>query len=516
MKGSGGFHLPRLYKWEQQKVLGAFSLGSIDHADLSQWSFGDEFLCFAIQTKFFEFADKSFPNPREKNEVPIWFLISCQLILRLLGDGRYDHLHKLMNSGAVLSRVGYNIGSTSIGFNQKNKNHRKTAVHPDTVRKYFKDTKPSELREWYNEDVQRWFRGQRAFDTKGLFILDQTHLVVPDNPNYKDAVKMPVDAFGQRYPNYNVLTLEAKHALTHHPCYTMSCLLHIGLGDSFHIAGYELGPGNEDELPQAKKLLPTFCKSHPGLMQELIVDRGYVDGDFVGSLKTDLDVDVLVPLKKNMDSYIDSVEIATRENKWEILEEEKKSESGQMIKRQQAVLIEEIDLWESCSVKQFATVVKQTEWDDEESKYHEHIWVLGSTKKYSSPGAVIARYGLRTQIEERYRQFKHGGWMVGKFPSPHESLIESHVCFSMLTYSLLQLYLRREDLKDQNRRFMETLKHEEQLGKNAVLIYAKDSFAILDLDDCMIRTLDLTGEAKEKVKNVLERQKEARLRRTTF
>ena len=39
-----------------------------------------------------------------------------------------------------------------------------------------------------------------AFDSKGIFILDQSHLVVPDNRNYVD--------YGQYYANLGELTKE--------------------------------------------------------------------------------------------------------------------------------------------------------------------------------------------------------------------------------------------------------------------------------------------------------------------
>jgi hypothetical protein len=42
--------------------------------------------------------------------------------------------------------------------------------------------------------------------------------------------------------------------------------------DLFHVAGYELGPGNEDELVQAEKLIPAFYRKFPGAIKLLIID----------------------------------------------------------------------------------------------------------------------------------------------------------------------------------------------------------------------------------------------------
>lgn len=176
-----------------------------------------------MEHNLLKFIDTTYPNPRSKNEVPIWFLISCQFVMRLHQTGNYHQLQYLLNAGSILTKFGFNVGAKHIGFNSKNKKNRTTAIHPDTVRKFFKDTKSL---------------------------------------------------------------------------------------DEFHIAGYELGAGNEDELVQAKRLVPDFCRYNSGLMQLLIVDRGYIDSDFINKIKHDYTVDILIPLKNNMDDYRDAVNLA--------------------------------------------------------------------------------------------------------------------------------------------------------------------------------------------------------------
>jgi len=321
---------------------------------------------------------------------------------------------------------------------------------------------------------------------------------------------MPVDEHGQWYKNFSELTEEQRKALIYHPCYSLSYLLHINKqGNLFHVAGYEFGPGSEDELIQADRLVPKFCETHPSVMKELFMDRGYIDGDFVGKMKKDYGVDVLVPLKKNMSSYQDAIGIAHRENKWEILEQEtdKRGKSRTL----SAAFVPEMDLWESCPVKQHATVFKEITWNEEAQSYKDHLWVLAATKKYLQIATPLHRYRLRTQIEERNRQLKEG-WQIGKFTSPSPGLMESQLCFTMFTYSLLQLYLRRQDLQNHTRRMIQTLRMEEQLGKDVVLVYTGTSFAVMNLDDYSMTLIDLDTEPKNKLKTIFKQQKEADLK----
>jgi len=510
--GVGGFFLPAVYKKQQNNVREALLRGEIDYADLTNWSFADEFLCFTLQTKLLEFIDKTYPNPREKNEVPIWFLITCQFLLRICGTGKYSHLKYLLNSGSILTKFGFNVGTTSIGFNNKNKLSRITAVDHDTVRKFFKDTRHDQIRNWYNIELQSWFRRQKAIDAKGLFVLDQSHIVVPENSNYEDAVRMPVDEHGQLYRNLSKLTDDQKKALVYHPCYTLSTLLHVGISkDLFHVASYDFGPGNEDELVQADRLIPTFCNRYPGVIKELIMDRGYISGEFVEKIKTDHNVESLLPLKTNMDTYKDAVAIASRNNRWKTIEMQRDS-LGHLIEQIDVDQVKDLDLWEKCKVKQYAAVARVKTWDADTTTYKERFWVLGSTKDYDDPGVAVARYKLRVQTEERFRQLKHS-WYISEFPSPHKSLIESHVCFTLLTYSLLQLYFRRNDLRELTHKMMQTLKSEESTGSKAVVAFAGSEYGIFDLDDTIGTVAGLDEKPRAKLKATMDNQKEARLLR---
>jgi hypothetical protein len=78
-----------------------------------------------------------------------------------------------------------NVGGVNGGFNNKNRRERISPIHHDTARKFFKDTDPKELRDWHNKDVQQFISRNRGFDKHGIFLLDQTHVVVPENENYK-------------------------------------------------------------------------------------------------------------------------------------------------------------------------------------------------------------------------------------------------------------------------------------------------------------------------------------------
>ena len=495
--GEGGFFLPAVYEENRAAVTDYLEQGDVLMVEGSKLSLADQFLAFVLQMDFLKFVDGSYPTPREKTEVPIWFLVSCQFVLKLSHEVAYNALGVLLENGPVLSRVGFNIGAAvAPGFNDKNKKPRRTPVHQDSVRKFFKDTDPLAMRRWYNTELQGWFRRKRAFCKEGVFVLDQTLVVVPDNPNYEDAVRLPVDAHGKRYKNLDEITPEQKRVLKYHPCLALSTLLHLPRGEeSFHIAGYELGPGSEDEIVQARKILDAFFSQHSrGTMQLLIMDRGYISGQFISWLKKDHGVDVLIPLRSNMELHQEAVTLATKTGgvSWEMFANTELAD-GRLVR---ACPVKTTVLWEECTVPLYLTVA-EVENSDGSYRY----FTLCSTKEFSSAREVITSYRLRTRVEECYRQFKTD-WRICAFPSPARSLREAHIGFTFLTYSLLQMYLSRLDLQKRTNKFLSIIRREE-LGAKAILVYADRFFTTYSVKDYSLIINRLTEEARIRFEDAL-------------
>lgn len=69
--GVGGFFLPMVYQKKQKKILEQLDKGEIDYAELSQWSFPDEFYRFISRVMSLDQGMKmSCRKPKD------WFLVS--------------------------------------------------------------------------------------------------------------------------------------------------------------------------------------------------------------------------------------------------------------------------------------------------------------------------------------------------------------------------------------------------------------------------------------------------------
>jgi hypothetical protein len=312
---------------------------------------------------------------------------------------------------------------------------------------------------------------------------------------------MPVDEHGQLI-DMSGMTEEQKKVVKYRPCYALSELLHIGKEDRpFIFAGYQWGPGNTDELVQGEQLVTDFVDAvGKGVMKLLIVDRGYISGPFITYVKQKLGSDVLIPLRSNMDALTDSKQIAESLNyKWIKYREHTKYDVKYV---EEVTVVENVDIWEKCEVPLYVSIMRITGTDGSV-----RYWGLSSTFKPRNAKEAFELYELRTQIEERHRQIKNF-WNINKFSSPHESLIEAHVMFTLLTYTLVQLYLNKKHLNDLANKTISSLKSEERMGVNSIIVYSENYFAVFDLDDYTEIVVDLTDEAKSRIKKWINKFKE--------
>jgi hypothetical protein len=465
-----------LYEEDKVRVKRELKEGRLDYLDLADWTFQDKFFAFLLGIRFFEICGSSYPSPRKKEEVPIWFLIACKVQMKLHTTASFEKLPGILRSGAVLSRVKFNIGGEEGGFNRKNKKTRKTPVDHDTTRKFFKDTEAQKMRDWHNKDIQQFIQRNKGFDDDGIFILDQTHVVVPKNENYKEAVRMPVDEHGQRIDT-GKMSPEQKKGVKYRPCYALSELMHMSKEkEYFTFAGYQWGGGNTDELVQGRPLVKEFVSTvGRGVMKLLIVDRGYIDGKFISDVKLELGSDVLLPLRSNMNSLTDAKKLAQAyKYKWTKYNEYTKYNIKY---KEEVTIVKDVDMWDKCKVPLHISLMKVTGSDGSE-----RYWGLSSTFKPTDPKEAFELYDLRTQLEERHSQIKNC-WNINQFTSPHTSLIEAHVMFTLLTYTLIQLYLNQKDLNELANKTIKSLRKEELLGVNNVIVYSQQYFAVFDLDE---------------------------------
>jgi hypothetical protein len=524
-------------------VLEALRNGEFDYMEAASEVFEADFFRFIKARTFLDELAETYPMPRKKEEVPFWFYVASNLSMRLHGVHAFDAFPMVVRCGGMLQAFGPKAGRKVVhpetrettvlceGFNQKNHYERETPCDPDYLRKVAKDTDAQALMGWFNRDVVRVFRRHRAFDPEGIFIGDGSYLFVPDNPNYEGSVKMRFDEHNHpvSLEQYNQMTEAQKGRCRWRRCYKMVTLLHTNrLREFFLFVAVKVVSGKDHECPVLYELVQQFVEAvGPGVMKRLILDRGFLDGKAISLCKKQYGIDILIPIRRNMDLYGDAMAlfrepevdwVACNEREEEVDEpvrpkpklilkrEKKRQQKLRQLKEQQpppppdkilvkteAASIGEFRSWSSCTVP--LTVVANRE---HYADGHTEVWFLMDTQEVQDPSQTRQQYHLRPSTEERYRQLKCFSDLT-HFTSRAFSMVVNQVVFIMLAYNLLQLYLLKRGRKELNQKTLPRIRQQLLPSDNYIIVSWQNYYGLFRPFELVGFVVTLAEEARKKI-----------------
>jgi hypothetical protein len=537
-----------LYERDQGFVLEKLREGEFDYIETGSEVFETEFFRFIGSQRILAKLAETYPTPRVKEEVPVWLALASNISMRLHGVACFNQFTYVVRCGGMLSAFGPELGRKAHapesgdlrlqcqGFNEKNIYPRSSPCHPDFLRKFGKDTDAARLQHWYNTQVARLWKKRRDYDKEGLFVGDASYLFVPDNPRYEGSVRMLFDEHNKPADPKKV-TARDVHAGCYQwrRCYKLVSLLHTDReGKFFSMVAFRVVPGNAHELPVFYELLEEFVSAVGArVIKLMILDRGFLDGARISYFHQQHGIDFLIPVRRNMDVYgdamslIDAVEFVPSERPprtpvdpkvtpppKRIRQREKKRRETRertlrksptppekTVWKEEVGSLEGFQSWESCTVPLRAVYSRRTY-----AEGHQEHWILLDTRPKTEARTSRDDYALRVQIEERYRQLKCFSDLTG-FTSRAFSLVVNQVLFVLLSYSLVQLYLRRQERKaaQLNRRTPPTIRKELLPAASWVIVYCEGRFAFFDRLEYSYILLTLGEEARRKAAERIRR-----------
>jgi len=112
---------------------------------------------------------------------------------------------------------------------------------------------------------------------------------------------------------YTKLSPEQRLSAHRERCYKWVSLLHVRRG-AYVYAGVALLPGNAHEVGPFFKLVEQFVQTAgKGVIKWLVLDRGFIDGEQLSRCQQEWGIEVVIPMKKNMDIWADAWALAARE-----------------------------------------------------------------------------------------------------------------------------------------------------------------------------------------------------------
>ena len=519
-----------LIVFEQDKAYVQRSLenGEIDYMEVASEGAETEFFGYLNTQGILQHLADTYPHKRSKPEVPVWLYIASDLSLRLHGMQSFHGYPLVIRTGGLLNALGPKVGKKVFhpetrqitihcpGFNSKNKYDRETPCDQDWLRKTARATPAEALLRWYNIEVPRLLKREGLFDPEGIFIGDASYVFVPDNENYEGSVVLLFDEHNHPV-NKEELSPQQLKSCRYRRCYKWVELIHTNTsGEFFFFVAMHLGSGKANECPILYELVEQFCKTvGPGVMKWLIVDRGFLDGQRIGHLKTHWRVDTLSGLKSGM-SVLEDARGLLRLGpvQWQDYHPPKpppvtrvKPES--IIRREQArqrtlkaqgrwpeppspekvVAFNDLTSWESCPVPLTVVLTQQS---------NKPPWGLVTTAHTQGAPFLRDQYHLRETIEERHRQAKLF-WDLTGFHSPNFNLVTNQVVFVALSYTLLQMQLLRENRPELNRMTRRTLQHQMLPYGNHIIVYVREYYGFFDLPEYTEIIMGITEPAKGKL-----------------
>lgn len=540
-----------IFEQDRPFIIQSLRSGDFDYVEAANEVAEADFFRDLFKRKVIADLAESYPTPRQKEEVPLWLYVASEMSLKLHGSQSHYSYPYIIRCGGLLEALGPALARKTVdkktgdvalaceGFNEKNHYDRETPCDQDFLRKLARQTKPDRLHEWFNREVPRCLKKLRLFDPEGLFIGDGSYLFVPNNEDYEGSVVLLFDDHNHPVDPQKVDLSDKRYHWER--CYKMVSIIHTNRAlDYFIYVAVKLVPGKTHEAPVLYELVGDFVKAMGrGIMKVLILDRGFIDGPSIGKCKKDYGVDVIMPLRKNMDLYKDAVGLTRSPDfAWERYEAPV-AESAPVVARPPAIEKREAARQrtlalrkgqqpkpaaqaakpvESRQVSYVGTLGKAYTWQEcpvplnaiinrevnKEGK--EDFWVLVTTRLWKQGRDVRRLYGLRTAIEERHRQIKCF-WDLTDFKSRSFALVLNQVVFLALTYTLLQVHLYLRKRAELNRVTRPRLLQMLAPTVAVIIVYYQRRFARLTIPEYSEIMLTVTGKPKQKLLAKMRRLK---------
>ena len=520
-----------------RRVLDALRRGEFDALEIVGEADEREFFERLFREKLLEALAATIPTKRKKEEVPRWFILAANLSLKLHQENSFLAFERVIRCGGLLSALPPEVASKRLdpqtqalllccrGFNEKNNYERTTPCHQDTLRKALKRVSAQKWLDWYNGPVQQTFQRYGFFDPAGVFVGDGSYLFVPDNPNYEGSCVMWFDEHNHPV-EYAKLSPAERRKAHRERCYKLVTLLHLrGTPPCYVYAAVALVSGNAHELPVFAELLEKFVDAvGRGVIKKLLLDRAFLDGERLSHWKRDLAIDLIIPLKKNMDLWTDAWALGTTEP-WhehrrpapvptppppqrpeQLIRREAKRQLTLAQRKAQApapeperaltavhvCAIPGFNSWSSATVPLHVALFREVYSDGSEE-----AWALLTTGALGDGWSLREDYHRRTDIEERHRQLKCF-YDLTDFRSRSFNAIAAQTVMILLSYTLRQWQLwqmLQEQLADHT---PETMRFRLAMRREYVVIYYQHAYTQMPLIRFSRELLQLDEEARRK------------------
>jgi hypothetical protein len=438
----------RLVTQDRSAVIAALQRGECDGLVPAAGEFMDGFAQFLNDCGVLPFFER-FPDGRERRSIGPEFFCNVLLHKALF------RLPSLAQIGSVLFRcpdvlrlLGFNLRQVNEGFYQGT---GQRPFDPEALADFFDLLEPAQLEQHQLELSAHLVRRCPELSESGTAVLDATTITVPRGHRKRPGGQLK------------------------------ACVL------SLRAAGRVLpllwdftrrGPGEDGDLTQGKQLLAAAQEAWPaGVIQRILVDRGFVDGAWISQLKA-AGIDTVIGLRSDMDLYEDMLGLTRLEDaKW--LPAPSPKLHGKPRPQRHLCHVMDLETWSACTVPLQGIVIRDAYPDRVQYQ------CLVTTDQQMTPQELHANSRDRWGIEECFMDLTRY-WGLDDLGSCRLPVATAQIHFIFLAYALLHLFAHQEAEAHKPLLPSPAL----PLPGREITAYWQDHYAILLLSELLTIVLD--------------------------
>lgn len=342
------------------------------------------------------------------------------------------------------------------------------------------------------------------------------------NIHILDCVKQPVNINNSNYELSTVINYEGK-PMRGYKMGVLRCVTEKG-GMIEYLIDDTL---SKNDISLVEKEISKYDGFSEG--DYLLADRGFAKIEFITNLVKRC-VNVIIPVKKNMDIFKECIKLAQENNSWE--KHPNSNRKGQEItlvkdlkglwisdkdrdKKPEKILENAID-FSACVIriekeknKDLINASNKAE-DDTDIIYEDDKYiylVIVSTNTTLAASQIIRYYEMRPEIEEDFRQLKDI-WKICTFTSTKYIFVMCQICMTFLAYNLFNMFKMSEEGIKYLNKSMKKIANEEQrdrvpFNEANYLIIAGSYYGLFSGIELLDLYVECSKEIREKIKPLL-------------
>ena len=441
--------------------------GIYDDVSLAGWGHLDELMAMTIGLGIYGILEKIETGIKKECPIPRFVIYNALFFKNLMGEPSYLSLQEgLFKDPGLLQLMGCTARVIREGFDSAHNKGENKPFHVDSIRHLQKNIPEEELRKAWPQTVSPIALSLKgAKSRKGVFILDATKQLV-----FGDYEGVGEQTYVEEYHRQDGTIMQTPVHEKGFKTVTL-CLFRQG---QIIIVAYRKISIRQHESIVADELvaegLKTLGEDAPDV---ILVDRGFINGPLFFKWKKH-GLDVVVPLRRNMNLFEDMQGLAKLEKGLEVILKDAKGK--------QTVIKAFNNLTSLDSYPDKLSGLLVSEYKGKNKDVSEQ-WGFLTTRDIHTRKQALAsykNYDDRSLIENKaYRELKQG-FILARFPGLSARDQATHLFFLLLTFNLVALW--RSGGGDRYVHLGIRRLRRQVLNKpDQVVVYAGRSYAVMSL-----------------------------------